>query len=57
MVTGDHPATALAVAREIGLSAVDPVVLTGDDLPKDEQVLAALVDRDGVVLSRIEPED
>lgn len=57
MVTGDHPATALAVAREIGLSAAEPVVLTGDRLPDDDQVLAALVDRDGVVLSRIEPED
>ena len=57
MVTGDHPATAAAVAREIGLSAADPVVITGDELPEDEQVLAALVDRDGVVLSRIEPED
>ena len=57
MVTGDHPATAAAVAHEIGLSATHPVVLTGDELPKDEQVLAALVDRDGVVLSRIEPED
>jgi Ca2+-transporting ATPase len=30
MVTGDHPATALAVARQIGLPA--PRVLTGDDL-------------------------
>ena len=57
MVTGDHPATAAAVAHEIGLAATGTVVLTGDDLPEDAQVLAALVDRDGVVLSRIEPED
>lgn len=31
MVTGDHPQTACALAREIGL-AQDPVVLTGDRL-------------------------
>jgi calcium-translocating P-type ATPase len=33
MVTGDHPHTAVAVAREIGLVAsAQPVVVTGDDL-------------------------
>ncbi|MFH1493553.1 MAG: cation-transporting P-type ATPase [Pseudomonadota bacterium] len=31
MVTGDHPHTALAIAREIGLCQ-SPTVLTGDDL-------------------------
>ncbi|MFM7062522.1 MAG: cation-translocating P-type ATPase, partial [Actinomycetes bacterium] len=51
MVTGDHPATAAAIAQEIGLSEGAPMVLTGDQLPADDQVLAALVDRDGVVLS------
>ncbi|MEK6735164.1 MAG: cation-transporting P-type ATPase [Pseudomonadota bacterium] len=32
MVTGDHPATALAVAREIGLGAGTPHVVKADDL-------------------------
>jgi Ca2+-transporting ATPase len=31
MVTGDHPRTAAAIAREAGISA-EPVVLTGDEL-------------------------
>jgi magnesium-transporting ATPase (P-type) len=56
MVTGDHPATAAAVAREVGLSTGAAVVLTGDELPEDDEVLGALVDRDGIVLARVEPE-
>ena len=32
MVTGDHPATALAVAREIGLGGTTPHVIKADDL-------------------------
>jgi magnesium-transporting ATPase (P-type) len=33
MITGDHPHTALAIAREIGLvRGADPVVITGDRL-------------------------
>jgi calcium-translocating P-type ATPase len=57
MVTGDHPATARAIAQEVGLLDQGEIVLEGKDLPEDEQVLAALLDRDGVVLARIEPED
>jgi calcium-translocating P-type ATPase len=35
MVTGDHPHTAQAIAREIGLLKTDhPVVITGDDLQR-----------------------
>ena len=57
MVTGDHPLTAAAIARQVGLSTEDEVVVVGADLPKEEEALGALVDRDGIVLARIEPED
>ena len=57
MVTGDHPATARAIAAEVGLIDPSGTVLEGKDLPADEQVLGALLDRDGLVLARIDPED
>lgn len=57
MVTGDHPATARAIAREVGLLGPEAMVLEGRDLPRDEAVLGALLDRDGVVVSRVAPED
>ena len=57
MVTGDHPATARAIAAEVGLLDADSLVLEGADLPADEQVLGALLDREGVVLARVAPED
>lgn len=57
MVTGDHPTTASAIAREIRLSGDEPFVVEGPDLPRDEAVLGALVDRDGIVIARVSPED
>ena len=57
MVTGDHPATARAIADEVGLRRPHDPVLTGDELPEDEAVLGALLDHDGVVVSRVAPED
>jgi len=56
MVTGDHPATAAAVARAVGLASEDDPVLIGDELPEDQQTLAAMIDRDGIVLARVSPE-
>jgi magnesium-transporting ATPase (P-type) len=57
MVTGDHPETGRAIAREVGLLGAEGVVIEGRDLPEDEALLGALVDRDGIVLSRVTPED
>ena len=57
MITGDHPATATAIATKVGLRTGDEPVLVGGELPADDQVLGALVDRDGVVVARVAPED
>jgi calcium-translocating P-type ATPase len=57
MVTGDHPATARAIAAEVGVIDRDGLVIEGRDLPADEQILGALLDRDGVVVARVAPED
>lgn len=57
MVTGDHPATAAAIADEVGLRKPDVPVLTGDDLPDDLTALGELLDVDGCVVARASPED
>ncbi len=57
MITGDHPATARAIAREVGLLRDDALVVVGKDLPDDDEALGALVDRDGLVVARVTPED
>ena len=57
MVTGDHPVTAAAIADEVGLRRPGAPVLSGDDLPENDRVLAALLDHDGLVVARVSPED
>jgi magnesium-transporting ATPase (P-type) len=54
IVTGDHPGTAVAVAREVGIQVAS--VVTGDELPADEALLGALIDRDGTIACRVSPE-
>ena len=57
MVTGDHPDTARAIAREIGLTGSNDRVLTGHELPTDRARLGELLDQDGTVVARVTPED
>jgi len=57
MVTGDHPATARAVAREVGLIGEKESIVDGSHLPEDQEILGALVDHDGAVISRVTPEN
>ncbi len=58
MVTGDHPVTALAIARELGFAERTEQVVTGSMLEKvaaqGEQAVDALV-RDARVFARVEP--
>jgi magnesium-transporting ATPase (P-type) len=56
MVTGDHPATAASIAREVGLLREGGVVLDGGDLPESDAELAGLLDNpDGAVVARVTP--
>jgi magnesium-transporting ATPase (P-type) len=57
MVTGDHPATAEAVADEVGLLDHGRLVVAGADLPADDAAIGDLLDREGVVVARVAPED
>ncbi|MFC3890817.1 cation-translocating P-type ATPase [Lentzea rhizosphaerae] len=57
MITGDHPATARAIAEQVGLLGSDGLVLEGEDLPSEQDELGTLLDRDGVVVARVTPED
>jgi P-type Ca2+ transporter type 2C len=54
MITGDHPATALAIARQIGIPG--PRVLTGEDLGEAEASALAPALRDVNVFGRVRPE-
>lgn len=46
MITGDHPATAIAIARELGIAAEGDTALTGNELDTlSDYALAARVER------------
>src|SRR5207237_5731521 len=50
MITGDHPATARAIAEEIGLWQADDELVTGAELDHiDQQKLEARIDKVRVV--------
>lgn len=58
MVTGDHPATALFIARELGIAANKEQVITGKELGALEQEVAGAIGerlRDKKVYARVAP--
>jgi magnesium-transporting ATPase (P-type) len=55
MITGDHPATAEAIARETGLST-GRTALLASELPTDPGELGDVLDHDGLVVARVDPE-
>ncbi len=56
MVTGDHPLTAGAIAREVGINISDRRVLTGDDLDRiNDQDLSRVV-KETDIFARTTPE-
>jgi magnesium-transporting ATPase (P-type) len=55
MVTGDHPATAMAVGREAGLGA--HTVMVGSELPDGDEALANLLVKHGPIVARVAPEE
>jgi magnesium-transporting ATPase (P-type) len=57
MITGDHPGTARAIAEKVGLLGPEALVVTGAELPERDSALGELLDRDGVVIARVTPED
>jgi calcium-translocating P-type ATPase len=57
MVTGDHPRTAVAIAREIGLVRGTPTALTGDDIERYSDVqLQLALDAPEIVCARVSAE-
>ena len=54
MITGDHPATADAIARQTGLALGDAPVARAPAYGAS-RTRGGFVDRDGIVLARIDP--
>ncbi|MGD9124499.1 MAG: HAD-IC family P-type ATPase [Desulfarculaceae bacterium] len=61
ILTGDHPETAQAVGREIGLPepGVETPVITGSELKEmaEDKVKALLQEKQSIIFARVDPED
>ncbi|WP_160598378.1 cation-translocating P-type ATPase [Pontixanthobacter gangjinensis] len=57
MITGDHPTTALAIARQLGLEERDEHVITGSDLARLQEGSQSFIEAVGKaeIFARIEP--
>ena len=57
MITGDHPATALAIAIRLGIAGTDDIALTGRDIPALSDADLEQRVTDVRVFARVAPED
>jgi magnesium-transporting ATPase (P-type) len=58
IVTGDHPLTARAVARQVGIVRGEPVVITGEQLNamSESELDAVLAESSELLFARVSPE-
>jgi Ca2+-transporting ATPase len=56
MITGDHPATALAVGRELGIVGPEARVVVGSEIDALDDAALAAVAADAAVYARVSPE-
>jgi Ca2+-transporting ATPase len=56
MITGDHPGTAMAIARRLGITDNDKTVLTGNELAEMSDAAFARVVESVRVYARVSPE-
>ncbi|MFZ3089267.1 MAG: calcium-transporting P-type ATPase, PMR1-type [Nitrospirota bacterium] len=57
MITGDHPTTAIAIAREIGIFSEGDVVITGKELSDISDAEFSKIVEGISVFARVQPED
>lgn len=57
MATGDHPATALAIAREVGIAGPSSTAVTGVQLAESQRLSAGADVTDERVFARVSPEE
>ncbi|HET6504918.1 MAG TPA: cation-transporting P-type ATPase [Amycolatopsis sp.] len=58
VITGDHPLTAAAIARRVGISGDNPTVITAEDFERlrEPELTALIRDEPDVIFARASPE-